>query len=602
MGPFEFPHRAQWCHSSRPKAAGGGRSSARQSRSRGARDVDAGLVSEDPAGVRRGRGRFSLEFPQRPPCARRGRAGRVYEEQRRAASSRRCARRSTRAGARNYRLVFQAASFCGGGHRGRLNAYKAFNVDPAGWLVRDDVQPLARVAGDAAGRARRAGRRRPRVVVRHQDPGRSAILRWCRGIQGHDAHAVGPLQTDEQGRVEIPFSRSKALRWPACRLAWDGGQSEELELEFMGAAGATSTRATSTLTARCAGSPAGTARRDQIDWGRALADRAVALLAAGGRVPFGGCVLNEQRRQAGMSTVCLDLLVPSSGAPSSCDRTDRLLPLLLDGVGGRASVDAGRGGHVLGVSPEQNPLRLNAEFESLPRGVGRTNRRTDYEGELSGRVRDAVARALQRQLSAGRRAAGRRFILEAVRPSRRTSACSLSTRPATTRFARSSLASAASRSGRSRWSCERTSRRSTRQSRPARGVRHSARSSAWSSARASGGAGASGRARRRQAGGCDPRDRAPPLRHVGVRAFDRSGVRPAAGCAKRTRTLQRLPICCFAPRRDPGAAPVTPRGRSAGRLRRRAARLLLRQHRRRLAALARRAIARGLRGARSGPP
>jgi hypothetical protein len=37
------------------------------------------------------------------------------------------------------------------------------------------------------------------------------------------------------------------------------------------------------------------------------------------------------------------------------------------------------------LSPEQNPLRLNAEFDYVPpRGVGRTNRRTDYEGELSG--------------------------------------------------------------------------------------------------------------------------------------------------------------------------------------------------------------------------
>jgi|GEM_PF-3174324 len=37
------------------------------------------------------------------------------------------------------------------------------------------------------------------------------------------------------------------------------------------------------------------------------------------------------------------------------------------------------------ISPEQNPLRLNANFVSVPpRVVGRVNRRTEYEGELRG--------------------------------------------------------------------------------------------------------------------------------------------------------------------------------------------------------------------------
>ena len=92
----------------------------------------------------------------------------------------------------------------------------------------------------------------------------------------------------------------------------------------------------------------------------------------------------EQRRQAGMSTVSLLLLVSFLGGlllgPGH-------IVYCLYFSGASAAEHPWTPGEevTFSLSPEQNPLRLNVEFEYLPpRGIGRINRRTDYEGEFRG--------------------------------------------------------------------------------------------------------------------------------------------------------------------------------------------------------------------------
>lgn len=110
-------------------------------------------------------------------------------------------------------------------------AYKAFNVDPAGGSFAMMMQPLARAQvtllderGEpvAGARVRSCGTK---------TPGAGSLLRsTLQGMRVTTRTQWGALQTDEQGRVEIPFIPIEGV-CQRVALAWDGGQSEELELE-----------------------------------------------------------------------------------------------------------------------------------------------------------------------------------------------------------------------------------------------------------------------------------------------------------------------------------------------------------------------------------
>ena len=92
----------------------------------------------------------------------------------------------------------------------------------------------------------------------------------------------------------------------------------------------------------------------------------------------------EQRRQAGMSTVSLVLLVSFLGGlllgPGHI-----VYCLYFSGASAAEHLWTPGEEVTFSLSPEQNPLRLNAHFVAVPpRGVGKSSRRTNYEGELRG--------------------------------------------------------------------------------------------------------------------------------------------------------------------------------------------------------------------------
>ena len=93
------------------------------------------------------------------------------------------------------------------------------------------LQPLARAQVtllDERGEPVKGARVRSRGTSTRgtNDPVRSTL----QGLRVTTRTQWGALRTDEQGRVEVPFVPVEGVR-QRVELTWDGGRSEEFELE-----------------------------------------------------------------------------------------------------------------------------------------------------------------------------------------------------------------------------------------------------------------------------------------------------------------------------------------------------------------------------------